>query len=231
MEFDLSNIEISKNDIARGIRIPKTMTLELAEFIGIMVGDGHIGRYGSHWEVVITGNKRDIRYYEDYVNKLILEIFNIKFNITVRKRDNTVCVRRHSKGIFNFLNKIIGLPTRKDYVGIPPVILKNSKEIKAAFIRGLADADFCLTIKHKPHAYPIIQAASKSKLLMKQTKEILDEFNIGNCYFVDKSYYAKRDKVYIKHRVNISGYKNIRKYMLLIGFCNPHQLEKYSEVF
>ena len=67
MEFNLSKIKFSKNDINRNIKIPKILTKELAEFVGIMIGDGHLGYYENkdakypyvHYEIRISGNLKD----------------------------------------------------------------------------------------------------------------------------------------------------------------------------
>ena len=42
MNFDLSKVELSKNDVRRGITLPILLSKELAEFIGIVIGDGHL---------------------------------------------------------------------------------------------------------------------------------------------------------------------------------------------
>ena len=72
MKFDLSEIEKSKNDEKAHIIIPNCMTTQLAEFIGIMIGDGHVGREGYHQSLRIAGNINDISYYETYVQWLFV---------------------------------------------------------------------------------------------------------------------------------------------------------------
>jgi len=48
MKFDLSNIELSYNDIRKNLTLPIKPSKELAEFIGILIGDGYIGYYEKY---------------------------------------------------------------------------------------------------------------------------------------------------------------------------------------
>ena len=78
MKLDLSKIKFSNNDIRNRVRIPNILTPKLAEFIGIMVGDGHVGYYkyprmgkpSINYDIRISGNSKDSDYYSEYVNNL-----------------------------------------------------------------------------------------------------------------------------------------------------------------
>jgi predicted DNA-binding protein YlxM (UPF0122 family) len=60
--------------------IPKTRTKELAEFFGIMLGDGHVSKN----QVMVTlGSKEDS--YVEYASELMGCIFKTKINISTRK--------------------------------------------------------------------------------------------------------------------------------------------------
>ena len=48
MKFDLSEIKLSRKDVLRGLRFPSEMSEQLAEDIGIMIGDGCISTYKSN---------------------------------------------------------------------------------------------------------------------------------------------------------------------------------------
>lgn len=63
------------------VRIPIRYTDELAEFFGIMLGDGHL----SHFQIVVTlGTKED--QYAKYVAELIQKIFWATPRIGIRKK-------------------------------------------------------------------------------------------------------------------------------------------------
>ena len=236
MEFNLSKIKFSKNDLKSNIRIPRILTKELAEFVGIMIGDGHVGKHRSrsgnysspHYQIRIGGNIRDKKYYETYVNNLFYKIFNVQFTFYHSICDNTFISRKESKAIYYHMVEIMRIPQRKDNVSIPNCILMSNKEIKSAFLRGLADADFCLTIKSSKK-YPVINGTSKSRLLIKQCSEILDELGINNCIHHETNYYEKRNRTYTCHRVYINGHLRVRRFLEIVGFSNVLKTQKYRE--
>lgn len=202
-----------------------------------MVGDGHIGKYKNkpngkpfvHYELYISGNLRDKEYYEHYVNELIFRIFNIRFYTRIVKKQNSITLRKDSKAIYEFLSKVLRIPSRKDNIDAPYQILEGNSVIKTAFLRGLADADFCLTLKHKPNAYPVIHGTSKSKKLISQCSEILNDLGIQNNTLTEPVYDQKRDATYIHQRVYVNGRKRVSKFMNLIQFSNKLKHEKYAK--
>ena len=44
MNINLSDVNLSGHDKRLGITLPSTLTPELAEFIGIVIGDGHLSQ-------------------------------------------------------------------------------------------------------------------------------------------------------------------------------------------
>jgi intein/homing endonuclease len=238
MKLDISKVEFSRNDIKRGIRIPKKMDQKLAEFLGIMVGDGHVGLYQGkrgkvtykHYEIYVTGNIKDYDYYTNYVNPLIFDLFGIKLGIKKRAYDNTTILTRNSKAIYYLLSKCFKIPQRKDNIRIPKQIMESSVGMKSAFLRGFADADFTLTLKRKEGIlYPVIQGCSKSPELIKDVCLILDELGIKHCKFREEQYYAKRDATYIRHRIYVNGRKRIHKWFSKVGFSNPRHKARFNE--
>lgn len=119
-----------RNDIV----IPKTYSVELAEFIGALLGDGHI----SQTQVTVTLGTKDL--YVPYVRQLIQRIFGIAPGVTVNKLGHqtvyfgsTAAVRwlREMGLVFNKV---------KEQVGIPAWI-KSDKNFMRAALRGLYDTD------------------------------------------------------------------------------------------
>ena len=237
MKFNLSKIKFSRNDLNSNIKIPKTITKELAEFLGIMIGDGHIGKYTknsknnsyTHYELRICGNSRDKDYLETYVNNLFKKIFNASFSFLLNKRDNTLILRKNSKAIYYFLNKLVKIPSKKDKVSIPDFVMKGSKEIKSAFLRGLADADFCLTVKNTKK-YPVINGTSKSGILIEQCSKILNELGIKNNTQLEINYYEKRKATYPSYRVYINGFSRVEKFLKMVGFRNQLKIDNYRKL-
>ena len=106
MEFDLSQIKLSSKDIKRGLVLPNYFSKDLAEFIGILAGDGFINHYKDKnlYIMDIAGDKKlDKEYLEVYVKNLIKRLFNIECKIYYKKNQNSVEVRVLSKGLYNYL--------------------------------------------------------------------------------------------------------------------------------
>lgn len=131
----------------------------MAEFIGILVGDGGINKNktGGGNTIVIHSSKDDYAYLENHVRPLIKSLFNKNTEIIDRKRRSEILLRICSNEVFDILTKKYGLwYGPKNGIGIPDVIKSASEDIHFAFLRGLFDTDFCFrTVKNN---YPIIHA-------------------------------------------------------------------------
>ena len=92
MKFNLSNIRFSKRDKEKQIKIPNQLTPELAEDIGIHIGDGSLylcnSKKTSH-EFSYAFNKKDVEYL-NYVISLKQKLYNLtKYRIsTYRNQTN-----------------------------------------------------------------------------------------------------------------------------------------------
>jgi len=237
MDFDLSEIKYSKNDLQCGLSLPTKMSPELAEFLGIMIGDGHVGLYKSsnaknsfvHYEIEIAGNKKEYDYYKHYVNELIYKIFNIKFNLRIRESRNSVLLSKNSKALYYFLSTIFEIPPRKDNVMIPEHIFNGDEVTKSSFLRGYADADFCLMVLNKPDPYPRIRGASISSELIKGASKLLQDLGIENYVYLEDNYYRKRNITYHTFKIDINGKIRVKKFLSIVGFSNKAKLERYKK--
>ncbi len=149
MKFENDHKNMSANDIRREIIIPEEFSSELAEFLGILFGDGYMNFYEKKKDYIIeiTGDSRlDKNYLESHVYELVENIFNIKPKYYFRKNQNTMNLRLRSKIIFLFLKEARFKQGFKDQISIPKWILENQNHMKK-FIRGFADTDGSLMIK------------------------------------------------------------------------------------
>ncbi len=236
MKFDLTKIKLSNNDIKRRLTLPDEMSCELAEFIGILTGDGYINYYPSNelYVIEISGNKiSDKDYLENYVSILIKKLFNISPKIYYAKEQNTMYLRILSKGLFNYLTLLGFSNGRKGQIGISQVI-KNNKNFTREFVKGLADTDFSLKLMNKPSKkskyYPIIALRVKSKKLVFEVGSFLKEegFNVNiieDEILVDKRGYNNT----ISSSIILSGRKNLAKWMFEISFRNKSYFDKYKK--
>lgn len=118
---------------------------KLAEFIGIMLGDGSIydGKRVKRIEIVL--NKTDDYHY---AKNFILPLFKRLFNKELRIRNfvwNAIGLYINSKQVVDDLKKFGLIPGNKikHQVGIPFWVFDNVEWLKSC-VRGLVDTDGCI---------------------------------------------------------------------------------------
>lgn len=229
MEFDLSRIKLSNYDVKRGLVLPRKPSKELAEFIGILAGDGYVSfnNYDKKNIISVSGNQdKDMVYFKEHVIPLIKGLFNLNAQIYNKKSRRTSEIYFSSKNLVSFL-RIMGYYKRKREIKIPKWILKNGDYLRF-FIKGLADTDFCLIIREK--GYPVIELTSIHNLLI----DILDSWLSKNgftvyCKYDNKRFDKRSNKIRYESLIRLSGHINLVNWMKRVGFRNPRQLIKYVE--
>lgn len=123
----------------KSIKVPGDSE-KLAEFIGIMMGDGHL----SNYQASITTNSETDKKHALFVKKLIKNLFNINASVKVRPLKSTIVVVASSKSLVDFLNRK-GMPIgNKIQNNLKKPCWINSQEYQKAFLRGLFDTDGCV---------------------------------------------------------------------------------------
>lgn len=116
------------------IRLPR-QSARFAEFLGIMLGDGHI----SHFQTVVTLGTKELAYVQ-YVQALMQYLFKVKATVSVKKsgyRDvyiGSTLITKWLKEQGLVQNKVAA------QVGVPEWIMSDKKYMKA-FARGFFDTD------------------------------------------------------------------------------------------
>ncbi|MBI2547581.1 MAG: hypothetical protein HYW23_04010 [Candidatus Aenigmarchaeota archaeon] len=219
--------------------MPSDLTPLLAEDVGIQVGDGSMPLWrNKHGTLIhrigVFGNiKEDKEYFRNIVIPTKNKLFNLKLNLYYHKSAGTCYIKFESKAVMTFYFTSIGLQWgKKVETYIPDIIFNSTKEIKSAFMRGLADTDFCLSFKKNfkgKYSDPYIQLGCSSNILVRQCSKILKSLGITSTKILDSKEYDKRtDKFYIKNYLFIHGKKNLKKWMESIGFHNPVHFTKYD---
>lgn len=203
--------------IRRRINCPRK-SKDLAEFIGIMLGDGGIALSGS--QICITLNSKDDKDYIKFVYKLIKKLFNKNPNILKRKNAMASVIYISSMNLVDYLVRL-GLKKGnkvKLQVDIPDWI-KNNLEFSKACVRGLIDTDGCIfnhsyKVKNKIYNYKKMVFTSYSRPLRRSVYKILKLVGIKSRF---SSY---RD-------VRIDSQKDVRLYFKIIGTSNTKHLKRY----
>jgi len=192
------------------IKIPSKSNL-LAEFVGIMIGDGSINNYS----VRVTLDSYADKEYIHYVKALVENLFGIKPRLYIHKKFRAVDVVVQSRNLVEFCNTI-GLKTGnkiKNNADIPSWI-KENKKFSIACIRGLVDTDGCLfkhnySVNNKVYHYNKIAFTNKCPLVLQSFYKIL--IKLGFHVRITKD----------GNDVRIDRKDDIVKYLKVIGTSNP----------
>jgi len=203
------------------IKLPG-LSEELAEFIGIIAGDGYLFKKNNRGFGIVGNPKKDMPYFLK-IQKMIKNLFNKE--IKIYERSNGLRIVAYSNDIFDFLTKEYGLPfgAGKCYkISIPEKIFSD-KDRTNAFIRGIVDTDGSIFMSNKPGSpnYPSIEITTTSQILASQIKEHLvkQEFRVAKIWT-----FKSKDKL-IAYRVPLNGKQNVKLWLDKIGFSNPYKLE------
>jgi hypothetical protein len=157
---------------------PKYFSEDLAEFVGIMLGDGGI----TSSQCTITLNSIVDLEYSKYVVNLCLGLFGELPRVFKKKDCNAIVLYYNGSMLIRYLCSI-GLKTGnkvKQQVGVPNWITENNAYRKAC-LRGLIDTDGGVFIhkykvKGKEYSYKKICFSNRSNPLLFFVKETLLRF-------------------------------------------------------
>jgi intein/homing endonuclease len=194
------------------IIIPNKKDEKLAEFYGILLGDGCI--FSNFNGISITGDKIvDYAYYHTYLTKLISDLFGITPTIYFDPHDRTMRLIVYSRELARYL-KSLGFPVGVKY-GHNPIIPKFIYENKISLaycIRGLMDTDGSLS--SHPHSKIMVHISITIKSLRESVYEGLNELGIKGGLF-DKG-------------IMLYSSEKVKKFYEIVGFSNFKNQYKYE---
>lgn len=197
------------------IRRPAKCT-QLAEFIGIMIGDGNLTEY----QISISLSSLVDQEYSFFVAALLEKLFSVKPSVSKRNTSNCIVIVASSKHLVGFLKEhgiLQGHKIRQN-LDIPDWIVQNQSYNMAA-LRGIFDTDGCVfqerhKIKDKIYSYPRLSLVSSSSNLRTAVHDILKEYGFTPKIRNDRS-------------VNLESLKDIQMYFRIIGTNNPKHRERF----
>ncbi len=203
--------------IRKQIKYPKR-SVELAELIGIILGDG--GLPGNH-QLIISFNSQTDKEYSLFLVKILGKLFSIDYHIHARKNCNGADIVVSSSNLVDFLLKqglIVGNKV-KNRVDIPDWIY-DKLDYQKACLRGLVDTDgsfYChqYNSNGKNYKYLKLCFANCSRPLLISVLKILKKLKFDA--------YLQGDHVAIYSKAGI------HKYFRDIGSHNPKHSNKISK--
>lgn len=208
---------LEKNSILESKPVHKPeRDVQLAEFIGIMMGDGGM----SDYQIVITLHHTDDLEYSTIVASLIKRLFKITPRIyhSPRNSVNDIVVSRRQ--LVQYLHEL-GLPIGnkvKQQFDIPEWIRCN-KEFSIACLRGLIDTDGCIfshryLVKNKWYTYKKLSFSSASEPLRQSVHDVLQKFG----------FHPRITGT----NVRLDRIEDVKRYFSLIDSHNPKHLRRYE---
>lgn len=205
--------------VLKPIAIPR-QSVRLAELIGILMGDGHVGLYQTS---VVTNSDTDFQHAL-FVKTLIEQLFGVQARLTNRRDTKACAVIVSSKSICRFL-AAQGIPQgNKITMGMRiPDWIRNKLPYRQALLRGLFDTDGCVYIDtHHSHGKVYenlgMAFANQSVPLLSFFKETLEKIGLHPTQ-------KTRFRVFLRRK------EDIRRYFDLIGSSNKKHLTKVHRYF
>jgi len=192
------------------VRFPKKVTPELAELIGLIVGDGHLD--GTKLEFHNSNMGLRKRYSS------LIEMFGVPYREF--KSHTTSVVQVSSRVLSRVLNGVFEIPlgNKSSKVIIPQIILKSKDEVLASFLRGYFDTD-----GYVPNEKRDIELATASEEMAKQVQMALLRFGI--------TAFVKFRKVrgFDSYRILIRG-RFVRDFAKSIGFGVDYKVKRLEKI-
>ncbi len=215
----------------RGIIIPKHNSEKLAEFIGILAGDGYVNFKKDHdYTVSITGHMvDDEEYHIKHILPLFKSLFGLDPKIIIATNKNARYVRVRSRTIVNFIKKQ-GFYKYKTKISIPKWIFREERYTNK-FLRGLVDTDGSISLKKRyrliPY-YPVISITVKNEKLIRRIAIYLKKKGFSLWYGLSRGYDKRFGRYSFVYKVQLSGLKNLSLWNSTISFLNPKHIHKYK---
>lgn len=189
----------------------------LAEFFGILAGDGHINLY----QVTVSTNSRTDVAHAKHVQQLAHSLFGISVTCTKRANKNVLIIVISSRAVTDYLvqnglnrgNKVLS------QIAPPQWILANPL-YTMRYVRGLFDTDGCVfvdnhTIRGKQYRNIGIAFTNYSKPLLECFKQCLESMGLHPT--------QKTANVVFLRRKN-----DVAQYFKLVGSSNEKHLNRYK---
>jgi len=190
---------------------------DLAEFVGIVLGDGGI----TQRQVIFTFHSEDDKDYADFVINLVKKLFNVPIGIHYDKQYKAVDYIISRSELVRFCVEKLGLKKGnkvKQQVDIPDWI-KQNKKYSIACVRGLIDTDGSVfthnyKVNKKWYSYKKLTFSNYSKPLLQSVFIILENLNI-------------KSRLSRGIEVRIDSINDMQKYFRIVSSHNPKHLKRY----
>lgn len=182
----------------------------LAEFFGIMLGDGHL----SYYQVTVTLGTKELEYAR-YVEQLFHTLFKVPVKLIVNRKGHKVVYFGSRRVVEWLLKEGLVNSKVKSQVGVPAWIY-SQKSFMRKFLKGFFDTDgsiyrlrFGLQISFTNYSFPILEGLQKALQALNYKTSKLTGVNVKRLYL------TKRD--------------DIKRFFCEIQPANPKHKRRFRE--
>lgn len=208
------------------------LTPELAEFIGMHIGDGTLYKTNSKslvWEQ--RGDLKEKNYYNQHVFPLLNMLFGLEKKPKFRSGGKNGCygIQTCNKKLINALIEFGIKPGKKLGIRVPEEIMNATNPIKKAFLRGYFDTDGCMRLervnKKTIADYPKIEFSSISASLRDDVCLLLEQINIKS-----NKWNINKESGNPEFKTCIPGKNRVFSWINQISSNNPKHLKEFSKL-
>lgn len=169
------------------MRFPDTISPLFAEFVGVMLGDGMIGKYecdrgdgtSSIQHCVKITLSIDEKRYRNYIEDIFEQLFDIRPSVSKRKGEKTCDIRCFRKELFDFLVDEAGMKVSPKWnkARIPGEIFSNAG-LQKHVLRGYFDTDGSVVLTDNNRTlYPRLEMKICPSPMQTQLVDILEQLD------------------------------------------------------
>lgn len=228
-EFIIEKLDDNWGRSKGGINSPKNTKLieeprdteELAELMGIILGDGHVEELKKSkkircYSIIIAGNaNKDMEYLSEFIPSLFKKVFNEGGTLHILKNTGEGYFKIYGKNLVDFIKRKGISPGNKkrNNQGIPPWIKENEQYLRRC-IRGLIDTDGSVHYISKKNLSPRIDYTSHIPNLLEDVRNGLVQLGFNPSKIIKNRHFF------------LSSRADINRYTREIGFSNQKNLNR-----
>ena len=164
---------------------------DLAELIGVVLGDGHIGTFPRSESLRITANSNNQGFVRRYA-RMIEKVFDKRPSVAKVRDSNAATITIYQKHISSRL----GIPTgsRKAVKTSVPSWILREKKFVVRYLRGLYEAEGSYSI-HEPTYTHKLSFSNKNQSLLNNVVRLLRVIGLSPHYDSLRVQISKKDHV------------------------------------
>lgn len=216
------------------------MTFEInknfARLYGIMLGDGCLSLFSNRkGAIVIAGSIHDdVPFFEKILQPSFKKIINKIPPIRFRPSRGAIYLHFMDKELFDYFFNL-GFPIGKKGINLSIPQVFYEKALVKYVLQGFFATDGSLVLTNNNGTlYPRVEANGISQSLIKEIHLFLVSLGISSNFYEAKRKNNKGDLGRTRqqqYRIQINGKENLKKFVNLIGFINPKQIEKLNRYY